>query len=295
MSGGSKTQTSTSSAEPYKAAKPLLDWSMGQGMDMAKQGGLAKPLTMSTVVPFADQTTQAFGGMMNNAQGQTGNMAQGVSGLSDLIGRGGYGSGTSSMAEQNLGNVASGQMLGGGDPHFQNVLDQATRRAGDAVNLQASSMGRTGSGANQGVLAREVGDLSARMMSDQYNRERDRQVQAVGMIDDQRNTAANNMMNATGMLPAAYQGSMMPYQTMRDVGSSYEDLYGRQLNDQLRIAQETQNAPLANIQALLGIAGGAGQYGTQTQTAQMPGTGLSNALGYGLGGLSALGGLGGWW
>ena len=62
---------------------------------------------------------------------------------------------------------------------------------------------------------------------------------------------------------------------------------GRYLNDALRINNEKQNAPLANIQALLAAASGAGSYGTQTQTAQMPSNTMSNIAGgiLGLGGL----------
>jgi hypothetical protein len=74
-------------------------------------------------------------------------------------------------------------------------------------------------------------------------------------------------------------------------GGMFEDLMGRQMNDQLRISNELNNLPLANIQALLGVSSGAGNFGRTTQTAQGPNSGLSNMLGMGLGGLSLLGGL----
>ena len=70
------------------------------------------------------------------------------------------------------------------------------------------------------------------------------------------------------------------------LGSMNEDLYGRTLNDQLRIANESQNAPLANIQALLAAANGAGGYSTGTQTAQGPSNTFSNIAGAGLGAAS---------
>jgi hypothetical protein len=75
------------------------------------------------------------------------------------------------------------------------------------------------------------------------------------------------------------------------VGGAFEDLMGRQMNDQLRISNELQNLPLANIQALLAASSGAGNFGSQTQTAQGPKNGFSNILGAGLGGLSLLGAL----
>ena len=87
-------------------------------------------------------------------------------------------------------------------------------------------------------------------------------------------------------LGTAYDNMQDPAKTMMGVGGMYEDLYGRTLNDQLRIANEQSNAPLANIQALLAAANGGGQYSTNTQTAQGPSNTLSNIAGAGLGAMS---------
>ena len=554
MSGGNQ-QTSTSTSQPYAAAKPLLDWSMQQGFDLAKQGRLAQPLTMSTVVPYADQTMKAFNGMQDTAYGAMPYMNQAYGAVGNVVNNGGYndamrqgqntmnpfasgwgdigygefnsianqarqnpyqgtfsgfsrgagdvtaskqdnlsqaalnnpysfndfaggggdvsgynqrnliGSATQNPAmqgyqdiatpgrlstEKNLSAVAQGKFLNGGDPYFENVLQQATDKTADQINLLASSMGRTASGANQGVLAREVGDLQARARSDQYNTERGRQVEAANLIDqnrraqegiglsalgglssayqagqgqalnaansyssilganqDRRMSATaqgagnylaglgqslnaansyssimggnqdrrlsataqgagnylaglgqslnaansyssilganqdrrmqgaaqgsniyqtglnqqqnalmagkgiqadnyarrmnagtslynmgqgglNNMLGAAGQLPGQYQAMLAPWQTMRDIGGAYEDLYGRQLNDQLRIGQETMNSPLTNIQRLLAISSGAGGYGTTQQTAQGPNNTFGQILGGGLGLLSLL-------
>lgn len=453
MSGGNQ-QTSTSTSQPYAAAKPLLDWSMQQGFDLAKQGRLAQPLTMSTVVPYADQTMKAFNGMQDTAYGAMPYMNQAYGAVGNVVNNGGYndamrqgqntmnpfasgwgdigygefnsianqarrnpyqstfsgfsrgagdvagdaqkgliGTATQNPAmqgyqdfatpgslstEKNLSAVAQGKFLNGGDPYFENVLQQATDKTADQINLLASSMGRTGSGANQGVLAREVGDLQARARSDQYNTERGRQVEAANLIDQNRRAqegiglsalgglssayqagqgqalnaansyssimganqdrrmqgagqgsniyqtglnqqqnalmagkgiqadnyarrmnagtslynmgqgGLNNMLGAAGQLPGQYQAMLAPWQTMRDIGGAYEDLYGRQLNDQLRIGQETMNSPLTNIQRLLAISSGAGGYGTTQQTAQGPNNTFGQILGGGLGLLSLL-------
>ena len=518
MSGGNQ-QTSTSTSQPYAAAKPLLDWSMQQGFDLAKQGRLAQPLTMSTVVPYADQTMKAFNGMQDTAYGAMPYMNQAYGAVGNVVNNGGYndamrqgqntmnpfasgwgdigygefnsianqarrnpyqstfsgfsrgagdvaaskqdnlsqaalnnpysfndfaggggdvsgynqrnliGSATQNPAmqgyqdiatpgrlstEKNLSAVAQGKFLNGGDPYFENVLQQATDKTADQINLLASSMGRTASGANQGVLAREVGDLQARARSDQYNTERGRQVEAANLIDQNRRAqegiglsalgglssayqagqgqalnaansyssimggnqdrrlsataqgagnylaglgqslnaansyssilganqdrrmqgagqgsniyqtglnqqqnalmagkgiqsdnyarrmnagtslynmgqgGLNNMLGAAGQLPGQYQAMLAPWQTMRDIGGAYEDLYGRQLNDQLRIGQETMNSPLTNIQRLLAISSGAGGYGTTQQTAQGPNNTFGQILGGGLGLLSLL-------
>lgn len=283
-----------------------------------------------------------------------------------------------SVSEQNLMKVAQGGMLNGGDPYFENVLKRATDDTTNAVNSQAAAMGRTGSGTNQAVVAREVGDLQNAARSSQYNQERQNQVSAAGLIDQQRGQNFNNQLgalagygglagqgfdrelnaansasqiqssnadrqlNAIGGLGGTYatgigqglqaagmqanvdagnkdrqlqalmqqfgqgqtgmqnlansgsvyqnmlQGQNTPAQNLMGVGSYHEDLYGRQLNDRLRIANESMNQPLSNIQALLAMAGGAGQYGNSYQTAQGPNNRASQYGGMGLGLLSLL-------
>jgi hypothetical protein len=86
----------------------------------------------------------------------------------------------------------------------------------------------------------------------------------------------------------AYASLKAPAEDLMGVGSMYEDLMGRTMNDQLRITNEKQNAPMANIQALLAAAAGSGSYGQQTGTAQGPNSTMSNVLGGGLGLLSLL-------
>lgn len=311
-----------------------------------------------------------------------------------------------SVAESNLMNIAQGGYLNRNDPNFEAALSRATDQTANSVNQQASSMGRTGSGTNQGVLAREVGNLQTDARLNQYNQERQNQTNAINMIDQQKNqgfqnqlgalsgygalvgagqdrslNAANSMaqiqsgnqdriLSGIGGLNNTFQGGLgqglqaagmstdvqgqnqalrmaglggqlnaattganfqgqnadrqmnaqnslfgqgqtgqnnlaqagtnyqsllagqnAPAQNLMGVGSAYEDLAGRQLNDQLRIAQESANAPLANIQALLAAAGGNGQYGQTVQTAQGPRNSASNLGGLLLGGGSLLSGL----
>lgn len=275
MSGGGKTQTSTTSAEPYKAAKPLYDWGMKQGLDMAKAGTLAQPNTMSTVVPFSQQTMAGMGNVEQTAQNA---MAPGgyQSQMNDIVNAGGFNQ-PQQTALQGITQTATQPFDINSNPAFMDVLNRATQRQADQVNLMASGMGRTGSGAHQGVLARETGDLTARMIGDEYRNWQGRQDAAQGALFTAGQQGMNNMSGA-------FDAQMDPSRALMGVGGMYEDLYGRTLNDQLRITNETQNAPLANLQALMALAGGAGAYGTNTQSAQMPGNMFSGALGGALGG-----------
>lgn len=390
MSGGSKTetrtQTQTTSNQPYSAAKPLYNQAMGDAKKLYDKGELVQPNTMSTVVPYANQSMKSFdvlegqanknleaGGLSDQMQqtidrgGFTGTQqsaldqlnpfsqgaknvdtsgfeSQAAGGLgvsaerqSDLFNQ----TNSPTYTEQNLSDIASGRFLGGGDPYFEDVLKRASEEARFAADRTAGGMGRYGSDDHLSAMASDIAGIQTQARSNQYLQERaaqeranqaldsarlgnlgfglnaansatgieqgNRQMQAAGLTN-LANTEAGNLsrqmegisqqfnagQTGFGNLPSAYQTMQQPASLLRDIGGAFEDLSARELNDQLRIADEKQNAPLANIQALLAVAGGAGGYGTSQSTAQIPtqqqNNGVSNALGAGLGAASLLGG-----
>lgn len=269
--GGSNKQTTTTTNQPYKAAQPLLDKSMGDAMNLYKQGNLVKPNTMNTVVPYAQQTTQAMGGLQSLGQANTG--GQGLSGqLQGIIDSGGYND-NQMTALGGIRDTATGAFDINSDPGFQQVFDKTQ----NAVNQNAAGMGRYASGAHTGVMTRELGDLGAR----QYQEHQARRDAAQQQLFNAGQQGQSNIGNA-------YQGMQDAYSPLMQVGAMNEDLYGRSLNDALRITQEQQNLPLANLTALQGIASGAGNLGTNTSTAQGPSNTFSNIAGAGLGGASLL-------
>lgn len=277
--GGSNKTTQTSTSEPYKAAKPLLDKGMGDALTLYNNGGLVKPNTMSTVVPYAQQTMQ---GMEAIQQGANDAMAPG--GFADqfktIIGNGGFNDPQMAALDQTR-QLATGSYDMNANPGFADVLRQAQEGSMYGTNAAAAAMGRYGSPGHQGVQQRELGNLTSRMVNDDYNRWLGRRDAANTQLFGMGQTGMDNMN-------PAYASTKAPAEDLMGVGSMYEDLMGRTMNDQLRIANEKQNLPLANIQALLAAAAGAGSYGTQTGTAQGPNSTLSNVLGGGLGLLSLL-------
>lgn len=224
------------------------------------------------------------------------------------------------------------------NPAFQQVLQQAQGAARDSVNMSAGAAGRYGGGVHQGNLASEVGDLTSRMVGNEYNNWQNRRDAAnqnlfsmgqtgigtqmaantaganIGQqgIANRMNAASNasaigqqgiaNRMGAAnnvygmgqqaiGNLGSAYQGLQNPMQDLMQVGAMKEDLATRQMNDRLRIFNEQNQAPWDQIARLNAVASGAGQMGgttTQSQPGQNP---FLSALGYGLTGAGALGGL----
>jgi hypothetical protein len=279
MGDSSNKTTQTQTNEPYSAAKPLLDKGMGDAKKLYESGGLVKPNTMNTVVPYAQQTTAGMNSIQNTAQDA---MAPGgfTSQFKDIIGNGGYNA-QQMDAVNNTRDLANSSYDMNANPGFADVLKQAQEGSMYGSNANAQAMGRYGSGTHQGVQQRELGNLTSRMVGDDYNRWLGRRDGAQQQLFGMGQTGMDNMN-------PAYASMKAPAEDLMGVGSMYEDLMGRTMNDQLRITNEKQNAPLANIQALLAAAAGAGSYGQQTGTAQGPSNTMSNVLGGGLGLLSLL-------
>jgi hypothetical protein len=281
VAGDNKT-TTTANNTPYKAAQPLLDKGMGDALNLYKTNGLVKPNTMSTVVPFSQQTTQGMSSLGNLANANSN--GQGLSGqYQGIINNGGYNS-QQMNALNNIQQTANSSYDMNANPGFANVLKQAQDAASGAANDLAGGMGRYASGTHQGVLEKSVGDVTGNLVNNDFQN-------WLGRRDSAQQQLFNAGQQGQGNLASAYTGAQAPANTNMQLGAMNEDLYGRTLNDQLRIANDRSNAPLANIQALLAAANGAGNYGTQTQTAQGPNNTFSNIAGGLLGGGSLLGGL----
>jgi len=94
-----------------------------------------------------------------------------------------------------------------------------------------------------------------------------------------------NQFGAVQALPAAWKAQFAPAESLMGVGSMYEDVYGRTMQDNMRIVDETQQSPLKAVQWLNAIGSGAGSLGgTSTSVAESPGTNpLLQALGIGIG------------
>jgi hypothetical protein len=273
VSGDNKT-TQTQTNEPYSAAKPLLDKGMGDALSLYKSGGLVKPNTSSTVVPYAQQTTQGMNSIQNNANAA---MAPGgfTSQFQDIIGNGGFND-PQMDAVNNTRSLANSSYDMNANPGFADVLRQAQEGSMYGSNANAQAMGRYGSGAHQGVQQRELGNLTARMVGSDYDKWLGRRDNANTQLFGMGQTGMDNMN-------PAYASTKAPAEDLMGLGSMNEDLMGRTMNDQLRITNEKQNLPLANIQALLAAAAGAGNYGQQTGTSQGPNSTFSNIAGGALG------------
>lgn len=338
---GNKQQTSGTTSEPWKPSQPALQLGLDDAMDVYKSGIGSQPNTMSTVVPYAQQTMQGMNEIQNDAGLARGPMREqfrnvqanaNMGGLNTLQ-RGAVNNLTpiaNSNPTEGLGQLNDIQrnaynrlnpIAGGsemqGNPYLQDVIDRSTRDIVGASNLGASAAGRYGSGGHQNVTEKNVGDMASGLRFADYGNQQNRRDAAIRDIFGMGNTAnsqyeadmgrkmdatgslfnagqqqQNNVNANTGALMDAYTAMQAPSEALMGIGGQYEDLLGRQINDQSRIFTEMQNQPWNQIARLNSVATGAGSMGgNSTATAQGPSR-LSSALGGALGGGTLFGPLG---
>jgi hypothetical protein len=104
----------------------------------------------------------------------------------------------------------------GGNPFFQQALDDQLERQADQINSQFSGSGRYGSGAHTGVLADRLGEARTRALANQFNQDVQNQLAAAGGLAGvqgqnlaAQQTAANSLFGAlTGAQQQAFAQQM---------------------------------------------------------------------------------------
>lgn len=279
MAGGSK-QTTTQSSAPWEGAQPALTQAIGGAQNLYNNGVGAQVYTGSTVVPWSDQTKHAMNNIQSGAINNSG--GQGLSGqYQSVIDSGGF-NGAQQDALNNTRSLANSQFSV--TPELQKVLDAQASKVGDAVNLNASAAGRYGSGANQTLLAKNVGDLANQTIYNDYNN-------FLGRRDAANSNLFNMGQQGFNNLGAAYTGMNAPNQDLMNIGAMNEDLATRYKNDELRIFNEAQNKPWEQLGRLNAIATGAGSMGSTTTESKPGANPFLTAVGYGNTGLGLLSGL----
>jgi hypothetical protein len=289
MSGGSQ-QTSTATQTPWEPAQGMLKTGIKDATNIYKSGEAFKPYTGSTVVPFADQTMGGMNAIQGNALGaiESGSMDKPMNFFGSMLDNGGLSSDQRGVADQ-WRNTASGAELENLPPEFQNVLSRSLEDAGTAANLGMSGAGRYGSGMHMDVLGDRLGRVASEARLGEYGRQQGRMDTARTNLAGLGQQGIANQFGAAQGMPGAWDTSQRPATDLMKVGGMYEDLAGRTMADQLRIFEETQNAPREAVEWLSAIGNGTGSLGG-TQRQIQPGTNpFVQALGYGLGANSLLG------
>ena len=272
MSSGGGNQTTTSRTEPYAPAEPFLKDILGEAQNIYRSNLGRSFFPSSTVVPFAEQTQQALNLQQAQALEQAQNSALQAqaaqtfgqfagSPMSSYTGRMGQGMGSS-----------YGQLTPQAD-YLSGIREGITSDVLGSVQSQFGGMGRTGTSPQaQQAVARGVTQAFAPIASQLASQERGREMQAlesqfgrqfsgsqadIGRQQAGMESALGRQLQAAGQLPGIQQGIDLRRQqaiaSLGGVGSAYENLAQRQLQDQIARYQFGQTAPMQQLQQYAGL------------------------------------------
>ncbi len=220
MSKGSSPQnvTTTSSAEPSEFIRPYLDQAINYGQDLF-EADTPNFFPNNTYIDPSAETQTALD--LASARAIAGN---------PLLNQ------SQNLAQQTL----AGDFLSPtSNPYTQGLFNQMADDVTSKVQSQFSKAGRLGSGANQEILTRGLGELANKVYSDQYNRERDNQVAA------------------TQIAPQLGEMDYNDIARLQQVGQERESLEMAKLQDAIARYDYDQTQPYQKLNYYLGSLGAA--------------------------------------
>lgn len=113
-----------------------------------------------------------------------------------------------SLSEGELMATARGDYLGGSNPYLQDVLDNAAEDTTADFGAAFGSAGRFGGSGHAGSLSKSLATTRTEALNKNYETERDRQLQALGAIETQRQLGKDNQFRAVGAADTARRGNL---------------------------------------------------------------------------------------
>ena len=245
MSKGSNPSsvTTTSSTEPSEFIKPYYTQAINSAQELYENPNAPSFFPNNTYVDFAPETNTAL--QLASARAIQGNPLLGSS-------------------QQEINKILSGDYLDPTtNPYSQALFNQMAGDVTSQVNSQFTNAGRFGSGANQEILARSLGELGNKVYGDQYNQER------------------ANMVNATQIAPQLGEMDYNDIGKLQQIGQEKESLEMAKLQDAIARYDYDQTQPYQKLNQYLGSLGAAVPSNTLTTQPVFRNTGaglLSGAM-----------------
>jgi|TARA_R110002020_G_scaffold233866_1_gene445743 hypothetical protein len=221
MSKGSNPSsvTTTTSTEPSEFIKPYYTQAINSAQELYENPNAPSFFPNNTYVDFAPETNTAL--QLASARAIQGNPLLGSS-------------------QQEINKILSGDYLDPtSNPYAQSVYNQMAGDVTSQVNSQFTNAGRFGSGANQEILARSLGELGNKFYGDQYNQER------------------ANMVNATQIAPQLGEMDYNDIGKLQQIGQEKESLEMAKLQDAIARYDYDQTQPYQKLNQYLGSLGAA--------------------------------------
>lgn len=242
MGGGggnnNSNTSSTTTSEPWGPAQQPLKDIMAAAGNLFKADVGNQIFPGSTVAPFSLPTQAAITKGVNMAS--QGNPLGGL--FNDSVMNGLQTGGMNSQMSQAFGAIAptaSGSMLNS-NPFLNQALDFQSGKIADKVNDIFGSSGRQFSGAHAQALGNELAGLRYGAASQNYENERNRQMQGIGMQADIGGAADNNARAWGGMAPTADALRYADVDRLSKLGGTIEGKQ-QQLMDEAKSKFDQQN------------------------------------------------------
>jgi hypothetical protein len=289
MSGGGQN-TTVQKNDPWPEAQPYLKDIMGQAQTLQQQGVGSQTWSGPTIAaqsPWSTYSKAYLGNLSQNGAASGADAAQGA------LSQGGVSSAmqpaisTLNNISQSTTPTASASYLtgmassdGSTNPWLKQMLDANAERIGNQVASQMSGMGRYGSAGHEQALAKTINETNLPILSQAYDSDMARKLQAAGQIDSANQAQTAQQMGAAnssaGILGAgldrigALQGAAtMPAQLAGSVGASDEARAQAELDAQRSLWEQAQQMPWTQLgkyeNAVQGLGGVMGN-GTTTTT-----------------------------
>ena len=217
--GGSRREdvrTTSTDREPPEFQKPFLE-QIFSGAQSLYESDVPNYFPESTVVDFAPETELALEASTNRA-------------LS--------GSELQRMGRGQMESTLRGDYLAAGNPYMDAAFNSAANLVTPRVASQFAGAGRYGSGAATGEMTRQLGELAGNMAFQNYQTERNRQVQAMNQA------------------PQYAQMDYLDANTLSRIGSAREAQAQSQLQDSINRHNFEQTKEAQKLGTYLGLVGG---------------------------------------
>ncbi|MCT4654237.1 MAG: hypothetical protein N4A65_00345 [Cohaesibacter sp.] len=283
--GGSKKQTTTTVQQSNNKPQPYADANFSKANTAAGKlfdnDAAWKPFEGSTVVDQSADTLKSMD-MMRDAAGKgVWGLPQAQQHASGVIEKGGVDSALTGqygdMQGGALGDFASGKMLNEGNPYLEQALSKGADDIQGRLGEVAAANGQYGSGTHQGLLSESLSNHFNNGRLQNYQQGVNNMMSAKGMqkgmLDSQIGAEMQGDQLALGAgqgLPSLYDASLRPAATLGQVGAEVEGYQGQILQDQIDKYYANRDIEKNKINYLNAVAGGSGQFGSSTQTAQGP-------------------------
>lgn len=261
-SGGTTTQTTNN--EPWKAAQPYLKEILGSASGIYGSG--------STFVPPDQRQIQGLEQSADLANAGNPLADKAVQNASGVLSSGGMNDQQRQVTDA-LSPYATGDYLGGGNPYLDQIIGRNTDTISDAVRSEMAGLGRTGSGAHQGILADRIGNMASQLRYNDYGQQVGNQFRAADQIFGANQAGQQQALQTSALAPQINNMRFSDADRLSQIGSQYRGF-----------GQEEANAPWNDLSKYASIISGTSQpFGTSTTTGTT--SGGSNPLQSILGGL----------